>query len=590
MCGIVGIMRTDGTAPAPAVIDRMAEAIAHRGPDGRGDYVHAGVAMTQMRLAIIDLQTGDQPILDDAGRALVANGEFYNYIELRDELRGIKFRTASDCEPPLHLYGRMGLDFVHRLRGMYALAIHDPEKGHLVLARDPFGIKPLYYAETGDGFYFASEAGAVRAAIGGEGVRAASRDELLQLQFTTGAETIHPGVRRVLPGETLVVSAGRVVERRHMEALPAGGVDGGDNDRAVMALDDVLEESVMLHQRSDVPYGMFLSGGIDSSAVLALMARLNDRPVRAYTIGFPETSVHDERAHARAMAESVGAEHVEVDFTEEDFWSLLPQVAGVLDDPVADYATLPTYKLAAEAGKDLKVILSGEGGDELFAGYGRYRSVMRPWWRGGRVMRARGVLDGFGLLREATPGWRDGIHSAELRAAEPQANGGRTRLQVAQATDCADWLPNDLLTKLDRCLMAHGVEGRVPFLDPVVARMAFRLPDRLKVRSRLGKWVLRKWLDTALPASEPFARKRGFTVPVGEWIAARGADLGPLVAAQPGVAEVCRPGRVEALFASAGKREGFAAWILLFYALWHRHHILGRAPAPDAFAALAERD
>lgn len=589
MCGIAGMMRTDGAAPEGAVLDRMADAIAHRGPDGRGDYARDNVAMVQMRLAIIDLLTGDQPLYEPGGAALVANGEFYNYLELRRDLHGVNFKTASDCEPPLHLYRRIGLDFVHRLRGMYALAIHDPGAGHLVLARDPFGIKPLYYAETPDGFIFASEAGAVHAAIGRNGVHAPARDELLQLQFTTGARTIYPDIRRVLPGETLVVSAGRVVERRQQAALPEGGADAIDPDRAVMALDEVLEDSVLMHQRSDVPYGMFLSGGIDSSAVLALMARLNDRPVRAYTIGFPDTSVHDERAHARALAASVGAEHVEVDFSEDDFWTLLPQVAAALDDPTADYATLPTFKLAAEAGKDLKVILSGEGGDELFAGYGRYRSVMRPWWRGGRIMRARGVLEGFGVLREATPGWRDGIHSAEIRAAGLRAGAdGRSKLQTAQATDCADWLPNDLLTKLDRCLMAHGVEGRVPFLDPLVARAAFRLPDKLKIRGRLGKWVLRKWLDTALPAADPFARKRGFTVPVGEWIAARGVELGPLVAAQPGVAEVCRPDRVEALFAATGKREGFAAWVLLFYALWHRHHILGRPVAPDAFDALSD--
>lgn len=586
MCGIAGMMRIDGTAPDAAVIDRMAEAIAHRGPDGRGDHVQDDVAMMQVRLAIIDLKTGDQPLYDQDGAALVANGEIYNYIELREDLHGVNFKTASDCELPLHLYRGMGLDYVSKLRGMYAIAIHDPAAKQLVLSRDPFGIKPLYYAETADGFVFASEAGAVHAAIGRNGVHRPALDELLQLQFTTGARTIYPEVRRVLPGETLVVSAGRIVERRQQNALPEGGADTIDADRAVMALDEVLEESVMLHQRSDVPYGMFLSGGIDSSAVLALMARLNDRPVRAYTIGFPDTSVHDERAHARALAASVGAEHVEVDFCEADFWTLLPQVAAALDDPTADYATLPTFKLAAEAGKDLKVILSGEGGDELFAGYGRYRSVMRPWWRGGRIMRAKGVLDGFDVLRESTPAWRDGIHAAEIHAA---AAGG-SKLQGAQATDCADWLPNDLLTKLDRCLMAHGVEGRVPFLDPMVARTAFRLPDKLKIRGRLGKWALRNWLDTALPAAEPFTRKRGFTVPVGEWIAARGAELGPLVAAQPGIAEVCRPHRVADLFKSTGKREGFAAWVLLFYALWHQHHIVGAGSgAPDAFEALTAK-
>ncbi len=332
---------------------------------------------------------------------------------------------------------------------------------------------------------------------------------------------------------------------------------------------------------------MFLSGGIDSSAVLAMMARLNERPVKAFTIGFSRAGAADERGAARAVAEALGAEHVEIEFREADFWCLLPEIAGAMDDPTADYAILPTYKLAAAAREaGLKVILSGEGGDELFAGYGRYRSVMRPWWVGGRMLRGRGNLDKLGVLRGDLAGWRDGVAAAELAAAQPD----RTRLQVAQATDCADWLPNDLLTKLDRCLMAHGVEGRTPFLDPVLADFAFRLPDDLKVRKGLGKWLLRRWLAEHVPAAQPFARKRGFTVPVGDWIARRGAQLGPLVAAQAGVREICLPGAVEALFRDPAHRHaGFAAWTLLFYALWHRCHIERLPPGPDVFAALGAR-
>src|SRR6185312_606966 len=261
-----------------------------------------------------------------------------------------------------------------------------------------------------------------------------------------------------------------------------------------------------------------------------------------------------------------------------------PDIARAMDDPAADYAVLPTYKLAAvakEAG--LKVILSGEGGDELFAGYGRYRSVMRPWWVGGKLLRGRGNLDKLGVLRGDLAGWRDGVAGAELRSSLPD----RTRLQIAQATDCADWLPNDLLIKLDRCLMAHGVEGRTPFLDPVVANFAFRLPDELKVRRNLGKWLLRRWLAEHVPAAEPFARKRGFSVPVGKWIARRGAQLGELVARQPGIREICLPEAVEKLFfVTDGGRTGFAAWTLLFYALWHRQHIQRLAPEPDVFATL----
>jgi len=585
MCGIAGIMTADGAAPSPTSLEVMQSALAHRGPDGNGHYRGHDVAMVQTRLAIIDLATGDQPLFEPGGAALVANGEIYNYIELRAQLAGTVFSTSSDCEPPLHLYRRHGLDFSEHLRGMYAIALHDPAIGRLVLARDPFGIKPLYYVETPTRFAFASEPQALIAAglVPAQLVRQV-RNELLQLQFTTGRETIFAGIHRVLPGETVVVARGRIVERRRRDALPLASPEPRDEADAVAQFDRVFAGSVLIHQRSDVPYGMFLSGGIDSSAVLAMMARLNERPVKAFTAGFSTGFVHDEREHARTVARTLGAEHIEVEFREADFWRLLPEIARAMDDPAADYALLPTFKLAAAArSAGLKVILSGEGGDELFAGYGRYRSVARPWWLGGKLLRARGNFDKLDVLRGNLAGWRDGIAAAEVRA----ASGGRTRLQIAQATDCSDWLPNDLLSKLDRCLMAHGVEGRTPFLDPAVAAFAFRLPDELKVRGGLGKWVLRRWLAEHVPAAKPLAKKRGFTVPVSDWIERRGTQLGPLVARQAGVREICLPNTVEALFRNAHRRHaGFAAWTLLFYALWHLQHIERRQAGPDVFATL----
>jgi asparagine synthase (glutamine-hydrolysing) len=586
MCGIAGIMTLDGRMPPPGLLQAMGAALRHRGPDGNGHYRVADVGIVQTRLAIIDLQTGDQPLYDAGGAALVQNGEIYNYVELRASLAGAAFATSSDCEPPLHLYRRHGLDFPAQLRGMYAIALHDPAAGRLVLTRDPFGIKPLYYAETAAGFAFASEPGALTASglVKPLLVRQL-RNELLQLQFTTGRETIFAGIQRLLPGETIVVAHGRIVERHRREALPDGAPVPTDEASGLARLDEILADSVLLHQRADVPYGMFLSGGIDSCAILAMMARLNDKPVRAFTAAFSNAAVHDEREQARAVARSVGAEHVVVEFGEVDFWRLLPEIVAAVDDPTADYAILPTYKLAREArASGLKVILSGEGGDELFGGYGRYRALMRPWWAGGRMARSRGNLDGLGVLRGDLAGWRDGIAAAELHA----GRGGRTRLQVAQATDIADWLPNDLLTKLDRCLMAHGVEGRTPFLDTRVAEFAFRLPDDLKVKKGLGKWLLRRWLEDQMPTADSFAKKRGFAVPVAEWIGKRGSTLGPLVASQPGIREICLPDAVEKLFGHIdGKRAGFAAWTLLFYALWHRHHILQLPPAPDVFASLA---
>ncbi len=586
MCGIGGVMTADGQPPDPLTLDRLTTALAHRGPDGQGRLVEGDVGMVHTRLAIIDLETGDQPLRSaNARTTLIANAEIYNHVELRAEMANVPFATGSDCEPPLHLYRQRGIGFTEALRGMYAIAIHDPARGRLVLARDPFGIKPLYYAETAAGFVFASEPQALIAAgVVAPRLAGGPRDELLHLRFTTGAETAFEGIRRLLPGETVEVAAGRVVARHRRQALPEGDEGTADPEQALARLGTVFAESVAMHQRSDVPYAMFLSGGIDSTAVLAMMARLNDQPVRAYTAGFEGTAVHDERQQARAVAGALGAEHVEVSVTEDDFWRELPAIAQALDDPTADYASLPSFMLARRARADgLKVILTGEGGDELFAGYGRYRAALRPRWLGGRPLRARGAFDGLGVLRHGDD-WRHGFEEAADRAARP----GRSRLQEAQATDCADWLPNDLLTKLDRCLMAHGVEGRVPFLDPAVAAFAFPLADRLKVRGGRGKWILRRWLRSVLPEARAFDRKWGFTVPVGEWIGRRGARLGPLVARQAGVAEACLPERAAALFLSADRRPAQAAWILLFFALWHQVHIAGVPAVGDVFHVLSQ--
>ncbi len=584
MCGIAGLSLAPDAPPLRAeILAALARALAHRGPDGAGHAVVGRAALVHTRLAIIDLAGGDQPLYAGSA-ALVANGEVYNYRELRAAMPGVHFATESDCEPPLHLWLRDGPGFAEHLRGMYAIALHDRAQKALTLTRDPFGIKPLYTAPVEGGLAFASEPQALLASgLVPRGVRPDKRDELLQMQFTTGAETIFPGISRVLPGETLRLADGHVTGRSRRPALPDGGPEPVSEEAALARLDRALMESVELHQRSDVPYGLFLSGGIDSAAVLAAMWRLNEQPVLAFTAGFDAPGAADEREAAAAVARAAGAQHETLLVTERMVWDELPRIVAAMDDPAADYAAIPSWFLARRARQDVKVVLSGEGGDEIFAGYGRYRSAARPWWLGGRVMRARGAFDGLGVLRAQPLAWRDGLAAAEAQA----ASGGRTRLAAAQVADCADWLPHDLLLKLDRCLMAHEVEGRTPFLDPAVAAAAMRLPDALKVRGRRGKWLLRRWVEQHLPEARPFARKQGFTVPVGAWIAAQGARLGPLVAAQPGVAEIADPARVAALFRAAGGRhEGFAAWTLLFYALWHQAHVVGRRPEGDVFEVL----
>ncbi len=586
MCGIAGLAYGQGASPPDAAtLAAMSASIAHRGPDGTGASTIGRIALLHRRLSIIDVAGGDQPLF--AGNAaLVANGEIYNDLELRAALPNASFATGSDCESPLHLWLARGKSYAEDLRGMFAIAIHDRGARSITLTRDPFGIKPLYVAQLPQGLAFASEPRAfLDSNLVGRSIRRDARDELLQLQFTTGMETIFPGVERLLPGETIRAVDGHILERFRQPSLPAGPTETLNENAALDRLDQAFEESVRLHLRSDVGYGLFLSGGIDSAAILAMATRIGG-PLRAYTARFDAPGAPDESDAAAAVARACGAQHDILTVDEATVWRELPAIVACMDDPVADYAIIPTWLLARRAARDVKVILSGEGGDEIFAGYGRYRRVMRPWWLGGRPMRARGSFDGLGVLRNEARSWRDSTRASQSAA----ATAGRTRLAAAQAADVADWLPHDLLLKLDRCLMAHGVEGRTPFLDPGVAAAAFRLPDALKVRTGRGKYLLRAWLAKNLPEAKPFERKRGFTVPVGAWIAAQGDRLGPLVAHQDGVVEIADPDRVRALFRAADSRhERHAAWTLLFYALWHRTHVLNRPPEGDVFATLAAR-
>jgi asparagine synthase (glutamine-hydrolysing) len=580
MCGLAGVMTRDGSAPPAPLLRALQDAIAHRGPDGRGTLVRGDTALVHTRLSIVDLVTGDQPLFTPAGTALVANAEIYNDPDLRRAMACTPFRTRSDCEPAAFLAEREGVAFADRLRGMYAIAAHDPKAGRLLLARDPFGIKPLYYVETPELFAFASEPQALLAA--GFSSRTADPQrfaELLQLKFTTGAATIFPSIFRVLPGETLVVESGRIVGRRIRPALPAGGPERIAPDEALRRLESVLLDSVTAHLRSDVPYGLFLSGGIDSSALLALMRRATGSRVQAITVGWDGGGATDESLEAERLAGIVGAECHRIKMKAHDFWRFAPRIAACIDDPTADAAVLPSWLLgrAAHAG-GLKVTLCGEGADEMFGGYSRYRKRRAPWRWLSRPPRTNGV---FGDP-PALPGWRNGIAGAERTAA-----GGRSAVQAAQAVDIAEWLPNDLLTKLDRTLMVHGVEGRTPFLDPVVADFAFRLPDALKVGARFGKRLLRDWLATAFPQAGAYARKKGFKPPVGAWMAARAAEIAPLVAAHPLLAGVLPAETVRAAFDNAAKASQ-PAWSLLFAALWHGHHIAGVPADGDIAEVLRE--
>jgi asparagine synthase (glutamine-hydrolysing) len=566
MCGIAGVLA--GGDGAPAVTKAMAQALTHRGPNGIRLEDQAGAALAHARLSIIDLEGGWQP-LHAAGSTVIGNGEIYNYLELaRDfQLEG-QLATGSDFEPLLHIYAREGEAVFDRLRGMYALCLIGAD-GKTWLARDPFGIKPLYIMEHDGGLAFASEPRAFfKAGLMAPVLDDQAAKELLAFNYTLAERTAFQGLRRLVPGEIVEVRDGRIVSGRRKAALPRRPAAPAGNEATLIGqLDAVLEDSVRVHQRSDVPYGLFLSGGIDSAAIATLMARLNERPVTAFTCGFEAPGAKDERAQAERVARALNLDWRETRFDEADFWRILPQVAWALDDPTADYATLPTYKLAEAAKGTLTVVLTGEGGDELFGGYGRYRRALRPAWLGGRPAEPRGA-DAATLAR-----WR-------AEAAPPK---GLTPLQQTQWADVATWLPGDLLLKLDRCLMAHGLEGRTPFLDPEVANFAFPLPDRFKVRGRYGKWILRKWLEQTCPAAEPWARKQGFTVPVEAWIAPRAKHIGARIAGLAAVRRVRSAEQVTAVFANDGATE---RWPLLFFAVWSLIHLEGASPSAALEAAV----
>jgi len=576
MCAIAGWFGpavTDGS-----VIKAMAATLAHRGPDGIRIEQGKAWDLAHARLSIIDLEGGWQP-LHGQGATVIGNGEIYNYIELTADhgLSG-SLTTGSDFEPLLSLYGLEGEAAFDRLRGMYALCLID-RTDRQWLVRDPFGIKPLYWTKQDATFSFASEPRALR--LGEPRQIVPERiEELLSLNYSLGTGSVFEQINRLAPGVVAEIIEGEFSPLRVRPAIPPRNMAVPTDEAGVLkALDAVLEDSVLVHQRCDVPYGLFLSGGVDSATIATLMSRLNTRPVTAFTCGFTaprreDWSAKDERRQAERVARALKLDWHEVAFAEEDFWRLLPKVAWALDDPTTDYATLPTYRLAEAARDDLTVVLTGEGGDELFGGYGRYRRALRPRWLGGRAAEPQ-ILAPF--LKDGGAGalarWRQAA----------KAPKGLTPLQEAQYGDIATWLPNDLLLKLDRCLMANGLEGRTPFLDPALAAFAFHLPDSLKVRGRMGKWILRQWLARHCPAAEPFAKKKGFTVPVAAWIAPRAADLGPKIAASAGVARVCDQSAVRAVFTD--DTHASSRWPLLFYAIWHAIHVEGAEP-DEALQAL----
>jgi asparagine synthase (glutamine-hydrolysing) len=566
MCGFVGWFDLNGERGADrALVSAMNTAISHRGPDGDGFYFGPGVALGHRRLAIIDLSTGDQPKFDISGTIGVTyNGEIYNYRELRAELieRGHKFQTSSDTEVILEAWREWKQDCVGHFRGMFAFALWDSNEQTLFIARDRLGEKPLYYAELADGtLIFGSELKAllVHPKLQRQ-IDPCAVEEFFALGYIADPRTIYHGVSKLSAGWTLTARRGaRLALRQYWDAVP---VESKTNnfDQAAEEVVEQLGQAVQRQLVSDVPVGAFLSGGVDSSATAALMALANDKPIRCFTIGFDDQRF-DETAYATEVAKKYRAEHVvrKVSAGEDDI-GILPRI---FDEPFGDSSALPTVQLARLTSAHVKVTLSGDGGDELFAGYRRYGFHAREEaWRNvlpapvrkpvfatlgklypqldwaPRIFRARHTFEELSLDACGGYFWNVSVTDDETRARlfsksfKAQLQGYNASevirlhmakapsddsVTIAQYVDLKTWLVGDILTKVDRAAMAFGLETRVPMLDHHFVEMALGLPSRFKIRRGESKAVLKRGLERLLPRDVLYRPKQGFSVPLADW-------------------------------------------------------------------------
>jgi asparagine synthase (glutamine-hydrolysing) len=589
MCGITGFVDLRGGRPlSQARLDRMVDSMQRRGPDDRGTVLLPQVALGMRRLSILDLEGGHQPMQSSSGRvSVVMNGEIYAAPDLRRELEqgGSVFATRSDTEVLLHGYEAWGLDgLLQRLCGMYAFALHDRAREELHLVRDRLGIKPLLWCERDGWLLF----GSANAALLASGLLRPEPDPLglrlyLRHQFVPGVRTALAGVQRLPPGSVLTVRGGTVVGPRTYWRLPDAEPDSDPRRDWQDELRAALERSVREHMLSDVEVGIFLSGGLDSSTVLGLMRRAEPGRIRAFSVAFPGHDRHDESAHAAAAAARFGAELRSVPFDAAQAAEVAAEVIATIDEPIGDAACLPTFLLARLAAAEVKVVQSGEGADELFAGYDYYRQP-RPWTdrmlerlRGGAGKAPSGFplalarAQAEALLRPLAmePGT---LARSERELAAAGAGNARDPLLRALRADASHWLPDDLLTKVDRTTMAWSLEARVPFLDHRVVELALAMPSALKVAGGAGKAVLRSAFADLLGPELAQRSKHGFDLPMDQWL--RGPLRPLLVSAFSDLRDLpwLDPAPLHSLWHShdAGARHERALWMVCVLAGWWR--------------------
>ena len=605
MCGITGITDTQ-IENLEEGIQKMTRCIAHRGPDDDGFFVGHNVALGMRRLAIIDLETGRQPITSADGRYLIFfNGEIYNYKELKRELEkaGETFQTKSDTEVILKMFEKGGNDAFRKLRGMFAVAIYDAQAERVTLARDHWGIKPLYYWKRGNKIAaFSSE---IKSFMSLKGFRAEVNDaavwNYLSYQYNPLEESFFKGVYKLPPGHSMTIDlkTGVFEARRFFELQlrPSESLEEAPTKERIV---DVMRDSVGHHMIADVPVGSFLSGGIDSSIIATLMQEIRgDRKIKTFTVGFGTVS---EGGEARETAEPLGTDHTELSVGPDEYFEALQKAVYHFDEPVADPSAIGLYFLAREARKEVKVVLSGEGSDELFGGYNIYlapiaaaklrRYVPRFLLKLATYMPLRGreyarravekLEDWYiGNARIMTPRevaklWKGKVEESYSLAPLYRKVSDLSDSAQMQYIDINTWLVGDILAKADKMTMAHSLELRVPFLDTEVAKLASQLPDRFKWHGQTTKYLLREAFAALLPESTRNRRKLGFPTPVREWLDSSRGEIYDLILENEYVKAKLDTAVVKELVAehlSKRKDNSRKLYALLLLAIWYNTFI-----------------
>lgn len=530
MCGIFGYFDRSGETLPETIIREMGDAIRHRGPDDRGIHSEPGIALGNQRLSIIDVQGGHQPFVSDDGQIIVVqNGEIFNHVELAADLAGTRYacRTHSDTEVLLRLYEREGLSFLDKLNGMFAIAILDRRDGAMYLIRDRIGVKPLYVADDGKRVVFGSEIKAMAPAIGGDiSLDVEALNHFLTFNYVPAPYTMHARVRHVMPGHVMKITRSGSKTWRWWDLAKVAPVHDRSEQEWIDEFNAILDDAVRIRMRSDVPFGAFLSGGVDSSTVVGLMARHSTDPIKTFCIGFDDPR-YDEAPFAEIAAQRFGTQHTmrRVDPNMLELW---PMAIRHCDQPHGDISFLPTYRVAELAAEHVKVVLTGDGGDELFAGYDKYANFFNNDGISalGDDDFQRKYFNSISLFSDEhkaellAPSVRQQVSSIDsFEVARPWFNQvpHQDRINQALFLDMQLLLSGNNLVKPDRMGMAVSIEARTPFLDYRMMEYAFRMPGQLKLKDGITKHLYKKAVTPLIGSDLAYRKKQMFTVPVGDW-------------------------------------------------------------------------